>query len=105
MKRRDLNCVLCLRDPDNGQSFVQDLQVSTMFMHHQNIIVFDSSLPGGNSEQRRIMSSVGGIDLCDGRYDTQFHSLFKTSGFVHRDDFHQPNFPGGAIDKGGSREP
>jgi phospholipase D1/2 len=101
----DVNCVLCPRNPDNGQSFVQDLQISTMFTHHQKIVVVDSPLPGGGSEQRRIVSFVGGIDLCDGRYDTQFHSLFRTLDSVHHDDFHQPNFPGGAIGKGGPREP
>lgn len=100
----DVNCVLCPRNPDNGQSFVQDLQISTMFTHHQKIVVVDSPLPG-DSEQRRIVSFVGGIDLCDGRYDTQFHSLFRTLDSVHHADFHQPNFPGGAIDKGGPREP
>eukprot|EP00253_Pinus_taeda_P002390 PITA_02390 len=101
----DVNCVLCPRNPDNGQSFVQDLQISTMFTHHQKIVVVDSPLPGGGSEQRRIVSFVGGIDLCDGRYDTQFHSLFRTLDSVHHADFHQPNFTGGSIDKGGPREP
>jgi phospholipase D1/2 len=101
----EVNCVLCPRNPDNGQSFVQDLQISTMFTHHQKIVAVDSPLPGGGSEQRRIVSFVGGIDLCDGRYDTQFHSLFRTLDSVHHDDFHQPNFPGGAIGKGGPREP
>jgi len=100
----DVNCVLCPRNPDNGQSFVQDLQISTMFTHHQKIVVVDSPLPGSGSEQRRIVSFVGGIDLCDGRYDTQFHSLFRTLDSVHHADFHQPNFPG-AIEKGGPREP
>jgi len=101
----DVNCVLCPRNPDNGQSFVQDLQISTMFTHHQKIVVVDSPLPGGGSEQRRIVSFVGGIDLCDGRYDTQFHSLFRTLDSVHHADFHQPNFTGGSIEKGGPREP
>ena len=54
---------------------------------------------------RRIMSFVGGIDLCDGRYDTPFHSLFRTLDTVHHDDFHQPNFTGASITKGGPREP
>ncbi|KAI3957829.1 hypothetical protein MKW92_030671 [Papaver armeniacum] len=55
-----VNCVLC-----------PDLQISTMFTHHQKIVVTDSAMPSGGSEQRRIVSFVGGIDLCDGRYDTQ----------------------------------
>ncbi|XP_058728914.1 phospholipase D alpha 1 isoform X2 [Vicia villosa] len=101
----DVNCVLCPRNPDGGGSIVQDLQVSTMFTHHQKIVVVDSELPGRGSDKRRIVSFVGGIDLCDGRYDTAFHSLFRTLDTAHHDDFHQPNFPGAAITKGGPREP
>lgn len=101
----EVNCVLCPRNPDDGGSIVQDIQIAAMFTHHQKIIVVDSPLPGSGSEERRILSFVGGIDLCDGRYDTQFHSLFRTLNDVHHDDFHQPNFPGAAIEKGGPREP
>eukprot|EP00262_Sarcandra_glabra_P021160 TRINITY_DN876_c0_g1_i1.p1 TRINITY_DN876_c0_g1~~TRINITY_DN876_c0_g1_i1.p1 ORF type:complete len:813 (+),score=144.84 TRINITY_DN876_c0_g1_i1:311-2749(+) len=101
----DVHCVLCPRNPDDGGSIIQDLQVSTMFTHHQKIVVVDAELPGRGSQQRRIMSFVGGIDLCDGRYDTQFHSLFRTLDNVHHADFHQPNFTGACIQKGGPREP
>ncbi|GAB2268145.1 Phospholipase D [Dionaea muscipula] len=104
-KDTEVHCVLCPRDPDDGGSIVQDLQISTMFTHHQKIVVVDSAMPGGGSQNRRIVSFVGGIDLCDGRYDTQFHSLFRTLDTAHHDDFHQPNFPGAAITKGGPREP
>ncbi|CAN1343061.1 Phospholipase D alpha 2, partial [Linum perenne] len=55
--------------------------------------------------KRRIVSFIGGIDLCDGRYDIQQHPLFNTLETVHRDDFHQPNFTGASIKKGGPREP
>ena len=51
------------------------------------------------------MSFIGGIDLCDGRYDTPFHSLFRTLDTAHHNDFHQPNFAGATIKKGGPREP
>ncbi|KAI9159954.1 hypothetical protein LWI28_003702 [Acer negundo] len=101
----DVHCVLCPRNPDDGGSFVQDLQISTMFTHHQKIVVVDSDMPNGDSERRRIVSFVGGIDLCDGRYDTAFHSLFRTLDTAHHDDFHQPNFTGASITKGGPREP
>ncbi|KAI3463401.1 hypothetical protein Pfo_020064 [Paulownia fortunei] len=101
----DVNCVLCPRNPDDGGSFVQNLQISTMFTHHQKIVVVDSDLPRGGSDTRRIVSFVGGIDLCDGRYDTPFHSLFRTLDTAHHDDFHQPNYTGAAITKGGPREP
>ncbi|KAJ0238515.1 Phospholipase D alpha 1 [Hirschfeldia incana] len=103
----EVHCVLCPRNPDDGGSIVQSLQVSAMFTHHQKIVVVDSAVPsqGGGTEMRRIMSFVGGIDLCDGRYDTPFHSLFRTLDTVHHDDFHQPNFTGASITKGGPREP
>ncbi|KAK6127968.1 hypothetical protein DH2020_038270 [Rehmannia glutinosa] len=103
----EVHCVLCPRDPDDGGSFVQNLQISTMFTHHQKIVVVDSDLPngGGRSRKRRIVSFVGGIDLCDGRYDTPFHSLFRTLDTAHHDDFHQPNYTEAAITKGGPREP
>ncbi|KAB5563819.1 hypothetical protein DKX38_003873 [Salix brachista] len=101
----EVHCVLCPRNPDDGGSIVQDLQISTMFTHHQKIIVVDSAMPNGDSQRRRIVSYVGGIDLCDGRYDTPFHSLFRTLDTAHHDDFHQPNFTGASIQKGGPREP
>lgn len=101
----DVHCILCPRNPDDGGSFVQDLQISTMFTHHQKIVVVDSEMPTEGSQKRRIVSFVGGIDLCDGRYDTPFHSLFRTLDTAHHDDFHQPNFTGAAITKGGPREP
>ncbi|RRT66883.1 hypothetical protein B296_00022832 [Ensete ventricosum] len=101
----DVHCVLCPRNPDDGGSFVQDLQIATMFTHHQKIVVVDHEMPNKASQQRRIVSFVGGLDLCDGRYDTQFHSLFRTLDTAHHDDFHQPNFGEASITKGGPREP
>ncbi|KAJ1261943.1 hypothetical protein BS78_09G067700 [Paspalum vaginatum] len=104
----DVHCVLCPRNPDDSGSIVQDLQISTMFTHHQKIVVVDHDMPAPGSrrrQQRRIVSFVGGLDLCDGRYDTPCHSLFGTLDTVHRDDFHQPNFATAAIAKGGPREP
>ncbi|GLT73563.1 hypothetical protein SLA2020_454120 [Shorea laevis] len=98
----DVHCVLCPRNPDDGGSFVQDLQISTMFTHHQKIVVVDSELPTGGSQKRRIVSFVGGIDLCDGRYDTAFHSLFRTLDTAHHDDFHQPNFE--EVEKQGGKD-
>ncbi|KAJ1379213.1 Phospholipase D/Transphosphatidylase [Sesbania bispinosa] len=81
------------------------IEIATMFTHHQKIVVVDSELPSGGTDKRRIVSFVGGIDLCDGRYDTPFHSLFRTLDTAHHDDFPQINFPGASIKKGGPREP
>ncbi|CAK7353678.1 unnamed protein product [Dovyalis caffra] len=100
-----VHCVLCPRNPDDERSITQGFQVSTMFTHHQKSVVVDSEMPGIVSQERTIVSFIGGIDLCDGRYDTQDHPLFKTLNSVHHDDFHQPNFTGSSIKKGGPREP
>ncbi|CAH1426486.1 unnamed protein product [Lactuca virosa] len=100
----EVNCVLCPRNPDDGHSLVENIEISLIFTHHQKIVVVDAPLPN-NHEKRRIVSFIGGIDLCDGRYDTPFHSLFRTLDSAHHDDFHQPNFPNASVEKGGPREP
>ena len=101
-----VQCVLCPRNPDVGRSIIQGLQTSTMFTHHQKAVVADSDLDVvGGPQKRTIVSFIGGIDLCDGRYDTHEHPLFSTLDTIHANDFHQPNFPGASIKKGGPREP
>lgn len=100
-----VHCVLCPRNPDNKKSFVEGFKISTMFTHHQKTVIVDSENPEGVSGKRTVVSFIGGIDLCDGRYDTQRHPLFETLKNVHHDDFHQPNFKGSSIEKGGPREP
>ncbi|KAM6593048.1 hypothetical protein CsatA_000751 [Cannabis sativa] len=108
-RNTNVHCFLCPRNPDNERSIVQGFETSTMFTHHQKTVVVDSELLdqiGSQSQQkRRIVSFVGGIDLCDGRYDTLDHPLFSSLATTHHNDFHQPNFPGASINKGGPREP
>ncbi|KAI3968524.1 hypothetical protein MKX01_007834 [Papaver californicum] len=90
-----VNCILCPRDLDIGGSIIQDIEIQTMFTHHQKIVVADKA----NCEFYWV------VDLCDGRYDTQFHSLFRTLDTAHHDDFYQHCFTGAEIIKGGPREP
>ncbi|KAL3745429.1 hypothetical protein ACJRO7_014521 [Eucalyptus globulus] len=106
-KGTKVHCVLCPRNPAEGaESIIHGVKVATMFTHHQKIVVVDAEIPEAGLEKRRIVSFIGGIDLCDGRYDTQDHPLFKTLySDIHRNDFHQPNFEGASIKKGGPREP
>ncbi|KAK4727914.1 hypothetical protein R3W88_032831 [Solanum pinnatisectum] len=104
-KNTDVHCCLCPRNADSGKTVIQGFQVGTMFTHHQKTIVVDTEIPGGMSHKRMIVSFLGGIDLCDGRYDTRDHSLFRTLDTVHKQDFYQPSFPGSSIAKGGPREP
>ncbi|KAI5060239.1 hypothetical protein GOP47_0024659 [Adiantum capillus-veneris] len=100
-----VHCVRCPRNPDNGSSIVQGLEVGLMFTHHQKTIVVDVATSAANTGQRKLVSFLGGIDLCDGRYDNQNHSLFGTLGTVHKEDFHQTNFEGASLKQGGPREP
>nr|CAD1834849.1 unnamed protein product [Ananas comosus var. bracteatus] len=85
----DVHCILCPRNPDRGESYVQGLEVATMFTHHQKTVIVDYEVPAAGNKKylttttrtkatRSILSFVGGIDLCDGRYDTQDHPLFRT---------------------------
>ncbi|MED6193553.1 hypothetical protein PIB30_020697 [Stylosanthes scabra] len=91
-KNSNVHCVLCPRD-------------GLYYTHHQKMVVVDAKLPNQESQKRRIVSFIGGIDLCDGRYDTQSHSLFQTLAAEHSKDFYQPSIDGSSIEKGGPREP
>ena len=102
-----VNCVLCPRSPEH-LTYFQTATIGTLFTHHQKSVIVDAPVPGHggyHSGARRIVSFVGGIDLCGGRYDTQYHSLFRTLDNVNEQDFHQPNFNGASIESGGPREP
>lgn len=77
----------------------------TLFAHHQKTITLDTRghLSSNNLE---ITSFIGGLDLCDGRYDTEEHSLFRTLNTEsHSQDFYQINLAGASLHKGGPREP
>ncbi|KAI3966409.1 hypothetical protein MKW92_037897 [Papaver armeniacum] len=87
----------------------------TFFAHHQKTIIVDTqanflSAKFGNkyinSSSRELTSFIGGVDLCDGRYDTEDHSLFRTlNNESHVLDFYQTSIAGACLQKGGPREP
>ena len=58
---------------------------------------------GSETQKRRLITFIGGIDMCDGRYDTPRHSLFHTLATVHTEDFHQACITGADIHKGGEQ--
>ncbi|KAJ4841615.1 hypothetical protein Tsubulata_004906 [Turnera subulata] len=64
--------------------------VGTIFTHHQKCVLVDTQASGNN---RKITAFIGGLDLCDGRYDTPEHRLFRDLDTVFKDDFHNPTFP------------
>ncbi|CAI0382402.1 unnamed protein product [Linum tenue] len=73
--------------------------VGTLFTHHQKCVIVDSQASGNN---RKITAFLGGLDLCDGRYDTPEHRLFRDVDTVFDGDFHNPTLPVGIK---GPREP
>ncbi|MQL98186.1 hypothetical protein Taro_030898, partial [Colocasia esculenta] len=101
--------------------------LSSFFTHHQKTISVDSPAghfssrrphrhhgpsgydisDGGGGGLREIISFVGGLDLYDGRYDTEEHSLFRTldAGGAHAIDFYQTSIPRADLHHGGPREP
>ena len=58
--------------------------MGTIFVHHQKIVLVDLEAVG---DTRKITTFLGGLDLCDGRYDTLEHHLFRTLGIVHKDNY------------------
>ncbi|RYR40472.1 hypothetical protein Ahy_A09g046228 [Arachis hypogaea] len=74
-------------------------------------ITLDTKSPNNSSDddgedERELMSFLGGLDLCEGRYDTEQHSLFHTLiRESHCYDFYQPNIGGASLNKGGPRTP
>lgn len=90
---------------------VQHKLIPTVFAHHQKTIMTDIGADFFEDDHkdekcRHIISFVGGLDLCDGRYDTEEHSLFRTLNLKsHCCDFYQTSIHGAVISKGGPREP
>lgn len=64
-------------------------EVETIYTHHQKTVIVDAD--AGNF-RRKIIAFVGGLDLCDGRYDTPQHPIFRTLQTVHKDDYHNPTY-------------
>ncbi|KDP43703.1 hypothetical protein JCGZ_22330 [Jatropha curcas] len=63
--------------------------VGTVFTHHQKCVLVDTQAAGNN---RKITAFLGGLDLCDGRYDTPEHRLFRDLDTVFHGDFHNITF-------------
>ncbi|GMN49529.1 hypothetical protein TIFTF001_018683 [Ficus carica] len=94
-----VNCVLCPRYASNKLSIFKQKVVGTLFTHHQKCVIVDTQAAGNN---RKLTAFIGGLDLCDGRYDTPEHRLFRDLHTVFDNDYHNPTFPANAH---GPRQP
>lgn len=91
-KHSSVMCVLAPRYASSKMSFIKQQVVGTVFTHHQKCVIVDAQAAGNN---RRVATFIGGLDLCDGRYDTPEHRLFRDLDTVFAGDFHNPTFPSG----------
>ncbi|KAF7842745.1 phospholipase D delta-like [Senna tora] len=89
-KHSTVHCVLSPRYASNKLSVFKQQVVGTLFTHHQKCVILDTQGSGNN---RKITAFIGGLDLCDGRYDTPQHRLFDNLDTVFKDDFHNPTLP------------
>ncbi|KAG4169783.1 hypothetical protein ERO13_A12G103150v2 [Gossypium hirsutum] len=92
--------LLCPRIAGKRHSWAKQKEVGTIYTHHQKTIILDAD---AGENRRKIIAFVGGLDLCDGRYDSPHHPLFRTLKTLHNDDYHNPTFTGSVI--GCPREP
>ncbi|KAK9758013.1 hypothetical protein RND81_01G200700 [Saponaria officinalis] len=99
-KHSSVQVLLCPRVAGKRHSWVKQKEVSTIYTHHQKTVIVDAD--AGNN-MRKIIAFVGGLDVCDGRYDTPAHPLFRSLQTTHKDDYHNPCFQGATT--GCPREP
>ncbi|CAL1385548.1 unnamed protein product [Linum trigynum] len=92
-KHSTVHCVLAPRYASNKLSIFKQQVVGTLFTHHQKCVILDTQASGNN---RKITSFMGGLDMCDGRYDTPDHRLFRDLDTIFLNDFHNPTFPSNA---------
>ena len=69
--------------------YFDEQEVGTIYTHHQKTVIVDAD---AGQNRRKIVAFVGGLDVCNGRFDTPKHPLFRTLKTLHKDDFHNPNF-------------
>ncbi|KAG2380427.1 Phospholipase D beta 1 [Vigna angularis] len=90
-KHSSVQVLLCPRFAGKRHSWAKQKEVGTIYTHHQKTVIVDAD--AGN-DKRKIVAFIGGLDLCDGRYDNPYHPLFRTLQTLHKDDYHNPTFTG-----------
>lgn len=91
-KHSSVNCVLAPRYASSKLSIFKQQVVGTLYTHHQKCVIVDTQGSGNN---RKVSAFLGGLDMCDGRYDTPEHRLFRDLDTVFKDDYHNPTFSAG----------
>ncbi|KAI3787434.1 hypothetical protein L1987_41897 [Smallanthus sonchifolius] len=99
-KHSSVHVLLCPRMAGKKHSWVKKKEVGTIYTHHQKTVIVDADAGNG---KRKIISFIGGLDLCNGRYDNPQHPIFRTLDTLHAQDYHNPTFAGSV--SGCPREP
>lgn len=101
-----VRCFLCPRLADHDQALYEKTEIEVEFTHHQKSVTVDAQVArGSNNDQRSIVSFIGGVDICGGRYDDENHTLFQNLDTYYLNDFYQGNFTHANLHHGGPREP
>ncbi|XP_078170093.1 phospholipase D delta-like [Carex rostrata] len=98
-KHSSVHCVLAPRYASTKLSIFKQQVVGTLFTHHQKCVIVDTPAGGNN---RKVTAFIGGLDMCDGRYDTPEHRLFKDLNTVFKSDIHNPTL---TVNGNGPRQP
>ncbi|XP_076908265.1 phospholipase D beta 1-like [Bidens hawaiensis] len=99
-KHSPVQVLLCPRMAGKKHSWVKKKEVGTIYTHHQKTVIVDADAGNG---RRKIISFIGGLDLCNGRYDNPQHPIFRSLETLHAQDYHNPTFTGSV--SGCPREP
>ncbi|KAL1343983.1 hypothetical protein HN51_017900 [Arachis hypogaea] len=91
-KHSSVTCVLSPRYASSKLSIFRQQVVGTLFTHHQKCVIVDTQ---GQGNHRKITAFIGGLDLCDGRYDTPEHRIVRDLDTVFQNDHHNPTFSAG----------
>ena len=92
----NVECILVPRQKEGGG--LESTFVGACYSHHQKTVICDADAE--NTDLRRIIAFIGGLDITGGRYDTLEFPLFKTINTVHKGDFYSNCVVGATAETG-----
>ena len=92
-KNTKVCCALAPRELEVNEftDLLQNEFASGMYTHHQKAVILDAPSRKADSDKRRLIAFVGGLDLTGGRWDTPDHPFYDTLLNEHLDDFRNSN--------------
>ena len=92
-KNTKVCCALAPRELEVNEftDLLQNEFASGMYTHHQKAVILDAPSRKADSDKRRLIAFIGGLDLTGGRWDTPDHPFYDTLLNEHLDDFRNSN--------------